>query len=85
LVGVARKDGENGARSLLQYLNTRREKTDFASVLDRLSLCLQRSGKPIISKEDVWKLEAFEKAEASRLGLDEYKMKTNEEMLAVLR
>jgi hypothetical protein len=32
----------------------------------------------------VQRLEAVEKAEAQELGLEEYKMKTNEEMLAAI-
>lgn len=85
LVGVARKDGENGARALLQYLRSEYVQPSSGNVFDRMDLHLKQSGKPVICKEDVWKLEAFEKAEADRLGLEEYKMKTNEEMLAILR
>jgi hypothetical protein len=52
----------------------------FASLEDLLAKC----GKRIIHKEDVFRLEAIEEAEAGRLGLEEYKMKTNEEMLEAI-
>jgi ferredoxin--NADP+ reductase len=81
LVGVARKDGENGARSLCQYLETLPPLIDDKPVLARLDKLLQRSGKKVVTKADVSLLEAFEQTEANRLGLEEYKMKTNEEML----
>jgi hypothetical protein len=78
---VARKDGENGARSLCQYLETLPPLIDDKPVLARLDKLLQRSGKKVVTKADVSLLEAFEQTEANRLGLEEYKMKTNEEML----
>jgi len=84
LVGVARKDGETGARAMLEYLQTLRPLADPSSALARLDELLAGCGKKIISKEDIARLEAAERAEAERLGLEEYKMKTNEEMLAAI-
>lgn len=84
LVGVARKDGENGARAMLQYLQTLPSDQSANQAFDRLTRLLTRSGKPIISKEAVRRLEAAEAAAAQRQGLEEYKMKTNEEMLAAM-
>jgi hypothetical protein len=45
---------------------------------------LQRTGKPVIRKPEVQRLEEFEQQEAGRLGLEEFKLKTNEEMLQVI-
>jgi ferredoxin/flavodoxin---NADP+ reductase len=84
LVGVARKDGESGAEAMLQYLHTLAPLSDSAPVMAKLEAALQRSGKKVVRKEAVSRLEAAEQAEASRLGLEEYKMKTNEEMLAAM-
>jgi len=84
LVGVARKDGENGAKALLQYLETQPVTEGHALALDRLNSLLAHTGKRVVSKEDVVKLEEFEQAEAARLGLEEVKLTTNEEMLAVI-
>jgi len=55
-----------------------------ALALDRLNSLLAHTGKRVVSKEDVVKLEEFEQAEAARLGLEEVKLTTNEEMLAVI-
>lgn len=85
LVGVARKDGENGARAMLQYLKTLPPiEVDESLVLDRLVQRLSEKGKRVVWKEDVARLEAAEQAQAQKLGLEEYKFKTNEEMLAVI-
>lgn len=84
LVGVARKDGENGAKAVLQYLQTQPEAEDPQAALDGLETRLAQSGKHIVVKEDVYRLEAAEKAEAARLGADEFKFRTDEEMLAAI-
>ena len=84
LVGVARKDGENGARALLQYLQGLSPVDDKNVALVSLSQLLHKTGQPVISKDDVKRLEAFERAEAERQGLEEFKLKTNEEMLAAM-
>jgi ferredoxin--NADP+ reductase len=83
LVGVARKDGENGAQATLQYLSGQPTMTGDAP-LQCLIEVLQRTGKPVIRKPEVQRLEEFEQQEAGRLGLEEFKLKTNEEMLQVI-
>ncbi len=85
LVGIARKDGENGAQAMLQYLQTASPLADHSRSLSEFEKTLKRSGQRVITKEDVVKLAEFEKAEAERLGLEEFKLKTNEEMLAVVQ
>ncbi len=84
LVGVARKDGENGAKALLQFLQTASPTTGPGDALEKLKQLLKRSGKRLVTKEDVTRLEAYEAKEAERLGLEEYKLKTNDEMLKAL-
>jgi ferredoxin--NADP+ reductase len=84
LVGVARKDGENGARAMLQYLKTLPANVDETKVIERLEEKLAQSGKRLIWKEDVARLEAAEQAKAQELSLDEYKLDTNEDMLTVI-
>jgi ferredoxin--NADP+ reductase len=79
LVGVARKDGTNGARSVLQYLHT-------LAPLDGINLepFLRRIAQishPIIHEDDLKRLEAAERERAQQLGLEEYKFDTNQEML----
>jgi ferredoxin--NADP+ reductase len=84
LVGVARKDGESGARAVLEYLQTAPPLLNIQSVLDDLHQRLARLDKPIITKPDLWKLETAESAQAARLGLPAFKFTSNEEMFAVL-
>ena len=84
LVGVARKDGENGARALLQYLNTLAPHYSPEQVIARLRMVLNGCGKRIITKEDVKILDRVEQSEAQRLGLEEFKLRSNEEMLKAI-
>ncbi|RMF41940.1 MAG: hypothetical protein D6755_12030 [Anaerolineae bacterium] len=80
LVGVARKDGENGAEAVLQYLETRPSpgKAALETLQQRLA------GHPVVDKTAWRKLVAAEQAEASRRGVDFFKFDSNEEMLAVM-
>jgi ferredoxin--NADP+ reductase len=84
LVGVARKDGESGAKAMLQYLGTLQPLKSHESVIARLDERLKASGKRIISNIDIEHLTTYEQVEAERLGLEEFKLKTNQEMLAVI-
>jgi ferredoxin--NADP+ reductase len=82
LVGVARKDGTNGARAVLAYLeachSAEGDKPDASDVLARLK-------GTVVRKADLVRLVTAELAEAEVRGLPEYKFATNEEMLAVMR
>ena len=84
LVGVARKDGENGANAILQYLKSKPTDVDEAQLMHKLEVKLKSLGNPEINKEQVWKLEAKEHSEAERLGLEDFKYKTNAEMLDII-
>ncbi len=84
LVGLARKDGENGARSLMAYLKTRPAASDGKTPVESLLHRLEQNGKRLIRKADVACVEAAEDCEKRRLGCADFKMKTNEEMLAVI-
>lgn len=86
LVGVARKDGTLGAQALLQHLTAQRTLPagDIASRLAQVNARLSRLGKPIVDKTGWQRLEAAEQAEAQRLGLDAFKYRSNDEMLAVI-
>lgn len=78
LVGIARKDGINAAKAVWQYLQTQTPNDlDPAEVSARL----KSLGKPVVTKEDIRKLEAVEAAEAQKRGLEEFKYASNEEML----
>ena len=84
LVGTARKDGENGARVVLDYLQTAPRLIDPNSVLNEFTEKLNRLNKPVIQKPDLLKLSEVERAEAIKKGLATFKFGTNEEMLKAI-
>lgn len=84
LVGVARKDGENGARAMKQYLETLKAADAHSQSLAKLDEALKQKGTRVIRKKDILKLDEFERAKAQEMSLEEYKLRTNEEMLAVI-
>jgi ferredoxin--NADP+ reductase len=84
LVGVARKDGEHGARAVLDYLQSAPQLVDPASILDELISKLDKLNKPIIHKDDLQKLVEAELTQAEQLDLPIFKFATNDEMLAIM-
>ena len=81
LVGYARKDGVNASRAVWQYLQTLQPTVpNLAAVAEKM----KSLSKPIITKENIKKLEAVEAAEAKKRGLEEFKFATNEEMLQAM-
>ena len=84
LVGVARKDGENGARAVLEYLHTQPNLIDPAGILEDFRAKLARTDKPVIQKPDLKKLVEAQVKEAEKAGLPAYKYATNDEMLEIM-
>ncbi|UCH58947.1 MAG: FAD-dependent oxidoreductase [Anaerolineales bacterium] len=84
LVGVARKDGERGAKAVFQYLQSLPPTDSPEQKVLSFREKLHTLGKPIISKENITQLEAAERAEAEKKGLEEFKYGSNKEMLAIL-
>lgn len=84
LVGVARKDGENGARAVLEYLQSSPRLVNPGNVLDELNTRFAQLNKPIIHKSDLRKLVEAEVKEAEKAGLPAFKFATNEEMIAAM-
>ena len=82
LVGVARKDGVNGARAVLQYLGSTRPR-GLASG-NRLAQRIPALSHPVVTKEDLLRLASAERAEAERRGVEDFKFATDEEMLAAM-
>lgn len=85
LVGVARKDGENGARAILEHLQGMPPLLNAKGILEDLYRQLRRLDKTVIYKADLEKLEVAEKAEAAYLGLPTFKFNSNQEMIAAIR
>lgn len=81
LVGYARRDGTNAAKAILQYLQNQ---TPTQADRDNISARVKSLGKPIVTKEDIRRLEAVEAEEAQKRGLEEFKFASNEEMLQAM-
>ena len=82
LVGIARKDGERAAQAVWQYLQTLPPTAvDLDALVDTVRA---KVSKPVITWEQVQKLEAIERAEAEKRGLPEFKFDSNAAMLAAL-
>jgi ferredoxin--NADP+ reductase len=84
LVGVARKDGENGAQAVMEYLAGLPGLKEPQSVLDNLHAHLERLGKPLVRKEHLWQLEQVERAEAVSRGVETFKFGDNTAMFAAM-
>lgn len=85
LVGVARKDGENGAQAVLEYLAGLPGLRAPQEVLKYLHTHLEQLGKPVVRKEHLWLLEQAERAEAERRGLESFKYGDNAAMFAAMK
>ena len=81
LVGYARKDGTNAAKAVLQYLQT---KQPGNADVETITAKVKGLSKPIITKEDLRRLEIVEAEEAKKRGLEEFKFASNDEMLQAM-
>jgi ferredoxin--NADP+ reductase len=81
LVGVARKDGTNGANAVAAYLKTRSagHGVDVSALRARLA-----DKTRVVTKPDLKVLAQVERQRAQALGVPEFKFATNEEMLAAI-
>jgi ferredoxin--NADP+ reductase len=84
LVGVARRDGERAAEALLAYLQTQPAMRDLDNVVDKFEQRLAETHERVVDKVHLATLEQAEKAEAQRLGLEEFKFATNDEMFTAM-
>lgn len=82
LVGIARKDGINGATALLKYVSER----DLGSA-DYATLCEQLAAvsADVVTKAQWQKLDALEEEKAAADGLPVFKYSSNEQMLEIIR
>ena len=77
----ARKDGTNASKAVWAYLQTKQPvEPNLKAVTEKM----KSLNKPVVTKEDVKKLEAVEIAEAQKRGVEEFKFDTNEEMLQAI-
>ncbi len=84
LVGYARRDGEMAAEAVWQYLQTRSPLRGVNALLRQFDHRLEEIQQPLVRKTDLPKLEAAERMQAKRLGLEDFKFPTNEEMFAAM-
>lgn len=82
LVGLARRDGSNGAKAMLEYLQT----LPPLQTLPRKAIeeRMHQMGKPVVRKQDLAKLELVERERAQLLGVEEFKFGSNQEMLSAM-
>jgi ferredoxin--NADP+ reductase len=81
LVGYARKDGTNAAKAVFEYLQAHQPvNTDPESVAAKI----KGLSKPVITKDEIKRLEAVEAEEAKKRGLEEFKFASNEEMMQAM-
>jgi len=81
LVGYARKDGTNASKAVWEYLQSKQvTSADTGAVATKV----KSLGKPIVTKDDIKRLEAVEAKEAAQRGLEEFKFASNEEMLQAM-
>ena len=84
LVGVARKDGENAAKAVLQYLETVPGDDNLDATYDKFLKWIADNVNPVISKEDLLKIKAAEQEKQQALGVEDFKFETNAEMMNLL-
>jgi ferredoxin/flavodoxin---NADP+ reductase len=86
LVGIARRDGINGAKAVAQYLQTLPPlASDPAEIVSSICECIRCREKPAVSLADLALLDEVERKEAEARGLVEFKFDNNEEMLAAMK
>jgi ferredoxin--NADP+ reductase len=78
LVGYARKDGINASKAVWAYLQT---KTPDNSAVESVIAKIKQLPNPVVTKDDIRRLEAIEAEQAKQRGLDEFKFSSNEDML----
>jgi ferredoxin--NADP+ reductase len=81
LVGYARKDGIYAATAVGQYLQT---KTPVTLPLEKVVARLKNLPKPVVTKNDITRLDEVEAEEGQKRGIEDFKFSTNEDMLRAM-
>ena len=82
LVGLARKDSVQGSKAVLQYLKTLPSFT--GTTLEEIDHRISQIKKPIVRKPDLFKLNQIEVEKSKEFGVEEYKFRSNQEMLKAI-
>lgn len=83
LVGYARKDGENGAEAIRQYLETLPPAVE-TDILSAVQDQLDRLPHAVVDKPQIVRLAEIERAESEKRGLEDFKFGSNDEMIKAL-
>lgn len=81
LVGIARKDGMNGANAVLSYLASAESTSHDLATLDQLIKIFLPDA---VGKEELAILMTYEENKSAELGIEECKLPSNQEMLQVI-
>jgi ferredoxin--NADP+ reductase len=84
LVGVARRDGTQGAKALLAYLQTLPGPKDPTGESVRRGLEDLSARHTLVTRAELDRLDVIERKRAQALGKPEFKFDTNEKMLRIL-
>ena len=84
LVGVARRDGERAAEAVLQFLRSQGPMRDLDNVVEKFEQRLTETHERVVDKAHLAKLAGAEIAEAQKLGLEDFKFATNDEMFTAM-
>jgi hypothetical protein len=69
---------------VLQYLQSQAPMRDLEMVLEKFERRLVETHEHLVTKDDLARLEAVEKAEAVRLGVEDFKFDSNGKMFAAM-
>ncbi len=86
LVGVAKKDAETGMKVVNEYVASQEgvSPTEIEQKIKAVVGELEKKGSSFVTKQDIELLEAAEKADARGRQSWEYKLATDEEMMAAI-
>jgi len=83
LVGIARKDGTQGAQAVNRYLATQPLMDELP--LDKVHARVRALGKFTVDKQAVLRLHNFEQEHAKRLGVEDFKFDRVEDMITAIQ
>ena len=85
LVGIARKDGINGAQAVWQYLQQQHsESRPDLDALERFQAALAGLDHPVVTKEALKTLETVEQQRGANDGVEDFKFSSNRDMLEAM-
>ena len=84
LVGVARRDGERAAEAVLNFLRSQGPMRDLDNVVEKFEQRLVETHERVVDKPHLTKLKSSETAQAQKLGLEDFKFATNDEMFTAM-